>query len=360
MKILLSAYTGLGNLVLKTPMIRKFRELYPEGVVDLIGGSAFGIDQLVPNIEISKYHFLSEKTGWLEKVQYFMNLRKEKYDAILVPFDAAPFFLNKGASSIGAGQIIRHYITGGNLLLRFNNARKRALFTRTTWVQATPGKHEIDLNFDLLEALHQKPFQRDYQTALEIDSDDIILDKFEIPKTKYVIIQPDAANGILDAKVWHRQNFIDLIDQLLKETTTNIVLVGDKGDYVRTIKAIDDKFSEEQRVINTAGLTSIADLLLLLKRASLVLCHDSAVMHIADAMNVRLVALYGPTDYNRTKPLKPTSEVLFSNNEFLGIMSDWKVSEKYLSTLNKGNKMMSGITVNKVASKMKQLLDQQG
>ena len=117
----------------------------------------------------------------------------------------------------------------------------------------------------MLQTLYQKPFQRDYEINLEIEDDAQALDKFSFQPNQYIIIQSDAANGQYDAKVWHKKSFISLIDQLLAQTQLQIVLVGDAGDYIRTIKFIEEKFASESRVVNTAGKTNIAELLQLIK-----------------------------------------------------------------------------------------------
>ena len=43
-------------------------------------------------------------------------------------------------------------------------------------------------------------------------------------------------------------------------------------------------------------------------------------MHIADALKVPTVALYGPTDYERTRPVSENSVVLRSNRHCLGCL----------------------------------------
>jgi ADP-heptose:LPS heptosyltransferase len=49
-------------------------------------------------------------------------------------------------------------------------------------------------------------------------------------------------------------------------------------------------------VCNLTGSTSIGDVAWLIERAAAVVSNDSAPMHLAAAMNVPVVALFGPTD----------------------------------------------------------------
>jgi ADP-heptose:LPS heptosyltransferase len=63
-------------------------------------------------------------------------------------------------------------------------------------------------------------------------------------------------------------------------------------------------------VVDTTGRTDLEELCGILKGARVVICHDSGIMHMADALDVPTVALYGPTDYARTAPQGKLSLVL--------------------------------------------------
>ena len=52
MKILISAYTGLGNFILKTPMINRLADLYPGCKIDLACGSPWGADKVLEHSNI--------------------------------------------------------------------------------------------------------------------------------------------------------------------------------------------------------------------------------------------------------------------------------------------------------------------
>jgi ADP-heptose:LPS heptosyltransferase len=65
-----------------------------------------------------------------------------------------------------------------------------------------------------------------------------------------------------------------------------------------------------KEVISLAGKTSIRQMIALLERASVVLCHDSAPMHAAAALGRPLVCLTGPTNPARTGPYRRMGDVL--------------------------------------------------
>jgi heptosyltransferase-2 len=61
----------------------------------------------------------------------------------------------------------------------------------------------------------------------------------------------------------------------------------------------------EPRVINLAGQSAIGDLPALLARCGVFIGNDSGAMHVAAAVGLPVVAVFGPTDPGGTAPLTP-------------------------------------------------------
>ena len=61
--------------------------------------------------------------------------------------------------------------------------------------------------------------------------------------------------------------------------------------------------------IDLTGMTTIGELAALLSRLQLFLCNDSGPMHIAAALGVKLIALYGPGNYVNWHPLSEGSKI---------------------------------------------------
>lgn len=333
LKFLVSGYTGLGNFVLKTPMLLQLKKMYPNSEIHLITGNSFGIEYLLKNSNlINKTHELKMTSSYIKKIFFFIQLRSYKFDVLFLPFDAAPNFLLYGSFFANISKRVLHV---------FENSKKISFFKKkliikqllgtTLLVSLKNNTHEIDLNFDLLEALYDKPFERKYDTFVSIVPNPQVLLKWQLIKKQYVVIQAGAANGLYDVKRWQTANFIAIIEKIISNTTLKVVLVGDSGDYKKAILPIVEHFINNKQVINTAANTSINDLLNLLQNANLVVCHDSGVMHISNALQTPLIALYGPTDFERTRPLAATSEVLVAKNLYTHIMKNFATTEKELA-----------------------------
>jgi ADP-heptose:LPS heptosyltransferase len=80
------------------------------------------------------------------------------------------------------------------------------------------------------------------------------------------------------------------------------VVAGGAGDRVLAMQI--------ENAVDLTGQTSLRHLTALLEGAALVIANDSGPMHIAAALGRPLVALYGPTNPQRTGPYARSDSVL--------------------------------------------------
>ena len=198
---------------------------------------------------------------------------------------------------------------------------KNNFFSNHKWTATTIGRHEIDLNLDLLSLILKRPYVYNKNTIVSWEK--LKLLPFEIPK-KFIVVQPSAKNGLPSPKTWNPKNFINLIKTFSSNYPEyKIVMVGDKGENV-----LDTKIRKlNNKIIDITGKTNFNQLCNILYKSKLTICHDSGIMHIANALKGPLIALYGPTDFSRTKPLSKKSKILFSKNKSFAKMYGFNFSE---------------------------------
>lgn len=114
---------------------------------------------------------------------------------------------------------------------------------------------------------------------------DLLLQEKKI-KDKFIVIAP---GSVWKTKKWGKEKFTSLVN-LLEVKGLVCILVGSKGD-------LDDcKFIEENtNAINLAGLTTIKELIYLVKRATMVVSNDSAPIHFANLVQTPCIGIFGPT-----------------------------------------------------------------
>ncbi len=123
------------------------------------------------------------------------------------------------------------------------------------------------------------------------------------------------------AKTWDFQNYARLAEQLQQRyPEVKLVLTGTKGEL-----AIAEKFLLHQpNVINLIGQTSLLEMAALMKYCEQFLTADTGPLHVACAMDIPLVALYGKTDPSIYGPLPhaPHRRVLRNSSDVNDITVD--------------------------------------
>jgi heptosyltransferase-2 len=129
------------------------------------------------------------------------------------------------------------------------------------------------------------------------------------PSQPFVVFAPGAAYG--RAKQWLPERFAELASLLVREKGWPVVLVGTKADRVVCLTVVSGAKAPASggvAVVNVAGRTDLQTLAGLLALSRAVVSNDSGVMHLAGAIGVHVVAIFGATNEHRTSPLVPGPE----------------------------------------------------
>lgn len=330
-------------------MLKLLLKQFPGVQIDLIFGNRWGAEKVLEHSEL-KCNFVwiqIEETFW-SKAMHLLSLRKKKYDHVLCPFDSSPvWFLASLCLFTRSDKTIHLPPSQGSLSSRMFWLILRNLLSNSRFIPVLQKRSESLLNIDLVADFIDEPgCGFDLQTTVGYVNGDITE---LIQAERYIVIQPFARNGMETPKSWSPANFFSLINEYQKKIPNiRIVLVGDKGDLKQCISS---GIGSLKNVTNLIGETNFNQLCTVVKQAQLVIAHDSGVMHVANALQVPLLALYGPTDYDRTRPMAPTSAVLHSKNESWGEMRGFKISEDELTRKYPPYYCMSSISVEQVFSK---------
>ena len=283
-KVLVSAYTGLGHFILRTALIRKMEELYPGCTIAIIAGNAFGTEFVLKGYPT---FILSEKANALKKVLFFLQLRKEKFDVAFLPFDASPKFLIRGTIIAGVPIRVGHVYGDAHI--------PQYYYTNHVPVRNRNGRSEIDMNLDLLESLYQRSFKREYFPIVNWTSREEDLERFALKKERYICLQMGAANGNPTTKRWLEPHFRTLITRILEQhRDIDIVALGDKGD-LPIVQRICGSI-ESPRLKNLCGKIDMEDTKTLIGACRVLICHDSGLLHLGNALGTHVLALYGPSN----------------------------------------------------------------
>lgn len=119
-------------------------------------------------------------------------------------------------------------------------------------------------------------------------------------------LNPGASYG--SAKRWEPEYFAKIASALASKY--DIIIFGGKGE--EEICAKISAILEQSNIAheNLCGKTSIKELASRIAGLSLFITNDSGPMHIASAFGVKLVALFGPTNWVETSPYSKNAKIV--------------------------------------------------
>ena len=133
-----------------------------------------------------------------------------------------------------------------------------------------------------------------------------ILSEHGISKDERIVgINPSATFG--PAKQWPLERYARLADKLQDIYGVRIIVFGGPGD-IRLGRKISQMMKPAS--VDLSGKTELGEAMALIERCHLFVTNDSGLMHVAAALDVPLVAIFGSTNPIATGPLGINSRVV--------------------------------------------------
>jgi len=290
-RILIRAVNWIGDAVMTTPAIGVIREYFPQAEITILANQlvsqVFTHDTRVDRIITFDRNGIHK--GILGRLRLAAELRRHSFDlAIILPnsFDSAsvPWL---------AGIPVR--------LGKNSDGRWCMLTNRYQSDKSAPGRHEVEYYLELIRSFGISGSMT--QPHLFISKEEELkaanlLEKHGMRHDDFVIgVNPGATYG--SAKRWYPDRFAEVARRLGAEWSAKIVIFGGPGEVEI---AADIERRLEGETLNVAGKTTVRELMALIKRCNFFITNDSGPMHIAAALNVPLVAIFGSTDHSTTSP----------------------------------------------------------
>ena len=131
---------------------------------------------------------------------------------------------------------------------------------------------------------------------------------------RYWVLVPGAEYG--SAKRWPAAHFAALAQQLIDQHQLPVLLLGSTKDaevcaqIASTVNAVQPGICHD-----LAGRTSLQDAIALVAGARAMVSNDSGLMHVAAALGVPQVAIFGSSSPLHTPPLSPLAQVVWLKSE---------------------------------------------
>jgi heptosyltransferase-1 len=134
-----------------------------------------------------------------------------------------------------------------------------------------------------------------------------------IDRTRPVVIVAPFTTWV--SKAWEPTRWVALIAWMQMERRAQVILtMGSRdGPWAREIAQVSRSLSGEDVVC--AERTTVEQYMALVRHSDLVLCCDSSALHIAAAMEVPFIVLFGPTDPREIAPLTSRNGMVLRHSE---------------------------------------------
>jgi heptosyltransferase-2 len=280
--ILIRATNWVGDAVMCLPALQVIRERYPKAHIAVLAKP--WVADLYRRENFADEVIQYDRSRWaVARI-----LRRRKFDcAILLQnaFDAALIvWLARIPVRIG-----------------YNRDGRRPLLTRVIAVPK-PGEIPRHQRFYYLELLRRAGIVDSVPS-----SDAIRLEAAGRKQARRMIgVSPGAAYGT--AKQWLPERFAEAAARLAEVRGAEVALFGSASE--RELCEQVAKLLNGHRVTNYAGKTTLGEFIDLASQCELFLTNDSGAMHIASALGVPTVAIFGATDDVATGPTGTLARVV--------------------------------------------------
>ena len=299
MKILFFKMGAIGDVLMTTPLVRQTRKALPKAEIHYLAGESSS-QILKNNKNIDKIIKFNERIitnkrilRWLKLTR---NIRKQNYDLIFV-LDKHKIF-NLTAK-----------LTGIKTRIGFNRLKKDGIFL-TKKVDYFQNKHDILVYLELLYKIKPADYKDTKMEIFSTKEDKAFANKFwkeNNLKKNILVICPGGGQNIgqkLSLKVWPTENYIELIKKL--KFKYKVILLGGETD-----RKIEKEILNKTKVLSLIGKTSLHETSEIMRKANLILTNDSGPMHIASAVNNKIISLFGPTNPKVLAPLNKGSKYIW-------------------------------------------------
>ncbi|MBC7837711.1 MAG: glycosyltransferase family 9 protein [Nitrospiraceae bacterium] len=284
--ILLIKPSSLGDIVHAMPTCAAIRRAYPKARLTwLVKREWAGLVERIDGVD-RVWSVKPTLTGWLSQVS---PLRAEQFDLVM---DLQGLFRS---AAIG-------WFSGSPLLVGFANGREGSprFYSRRVSVPQSD-MHAVDRYLLVAKAVGAvesgAPEFRFRIPQTDYDEVDRVLSRSGVtPGTSWVAMNVSAR---WQTKRWPPASFAEVADRLQQEGFGAVVMIGgpdERADIAEVNRMM------KTPAIDLAGATTVGLLPALLSRASLLITNDSGPMHVAAAVGIPIVALFGPTSAVRTGP----------------------------------------------------------
>lgn len=274
-KILIIQLWGIGETILTLSALDALWKKYPDAEITL----------LVTKRNHDVYYNKGFKIITLNlnpfSIMSFILRNYKKYDLVI---DMEEY--------LNVSSIISFFV--GKYNVGYSHEARSKLYSKK--VLYNDKQHCVQTFLDLARALGIS-YNSNLLPNLNFDAEDEafvndFLNKNNLKKNDFLVgVAPGAAESA-KSRTWPIENYIKLIEELIKKQNAKVILIGSKNEKILSneiIKKLNDK-----NIIDSIRKLNLRQLFCLMTRLNLFIGNDAGAMHIAAAQGAKTIGLFGP------------------------------------------------------------------
>jgi heptosyltransferase-2 len=281
-RILLCRTDRIGDVILSTPVIKALRDAYPKSYLAMMV-SPLTYELVSENPYLNEVIIFDKKKdlGFFSIWRFIRSLKKRSFDCALI---------------LHSTRSLLWLLFLAGIPERIGYARKGKLFLTQSlpYLKRWGEKHELDYNLELLRFMGIAAGEKSPFVPLKKEWSDFAANFLRqagvLANEKIIAIHAGAS---CPSKIWPVERFAKVADRLAKEFKAKILLVG--GPKEKNLSQMLVGLMQAP-AINACAKTSIGELAGLLKRCRLFISNDSGPVHLAAALDIPVVSIFGRND----------------------------------------------------------------
>ena len=282
-RILVIKLFGIGSIILSTPALSLLRKAYPDVQIDFLSFESNRqllerypcINRTLSLRTQSLFEFVSDI------LRLVFHLWGEPYDVV---FDFE--FFSKFSTLLSN-------ISGASRRIGFALPTRWRVMLLTHQVHLSKEKHVSEAFCDQVFCLMgQRTIPQISPPAIRKEDVQSMKEILPLNGKPVIAINVNASDTFLERR-WLPERFAELVSKLSADNQKQFFFIGleHERDYVQQVISMT---SCQQRCYNIAGMLTLPELAAFLQRCEMLISGDSGPVHLAAALGIRVVGLYGP------------------------------------------------------------------
>jgi heptosyltransferase-2 len=314
--LLVRGTNWVGDAILSLPALKRVRREFPDATITLLVRPwVAGIYEGCAAVnEVWLFDQCGLHRGWQGRLRLVRELRQRRFDAALLfqnAFEAALLVrlagipVRAGYDRDGRGWLLSHKIAIDprasklhqtyyylDLVDQLLGSPRTIQGLEPMWMSEFPPESMPDITLGMSSA-------RKESARLRLQAQGV-----DFTRTM-VGVNPGAFYG--SAKRWPVARYAAVLDRLIDERQVSVAIFGSPNE-VKIAESIRAAMRRQPAILS--GRTELSELIAMIACCDLFLTNDSGPMHLAAALRVPTLAIFGSTDEVATGPMSPAAVVL--------------------------------------------------